>query len=82
MNASQLKKKILKADPENHFFDYKTMRFFGDTMRNFGVKETVINTWTGDKVEVYELYRKNPVRTGLKASHYFDKKTFERRFEK
>ena len=55
----------LKAFVENnpktsHFFDRKTMKFFGDTMKNFG-----INRLEGGKVE---LYRKHPVKHGLDSS--------------
>jgi len=67
--AYDLKYAIQNARTETHFFTRKTMQFFGDTMRNYGVKEH-------DKV--YELYRRKPVKHGLDSSAYFDKETFER----
>ena len=73
--ASELKREILDADPETHFFARKTMCFFGDTMRNFGVQKTTIETRTGT-VEVFELYRKHAVKCGLKGSHYFNSASF------
>ena len=45
------------------------MRFFGDTMANYGVRDA------GDS---WELHRKRPVKYGLQASHFFNKLTFER----
>ena len=63
--------KYLTEDTEPHFFTHKTMRFFGDTMRNYGVRSA------GD---YWELYRKRPVKHGLDSSAYFDKETFNRVF--
>lgn len=37
MNASQLKYKHEQHHPDSYFFTRKTMKFFGDTMKNFGV---------------------------------------------
>ena len=39
MNASKLKALHLLHSPESQFFARETMRFFGDTMQNFGVKK-------------------------------------------
>jgi hypothetical protein len=70
MTASSLKYLYELNNPEGYFFDRHTMRFFGDTMRNFGVRDggkvNVLSTKgieTG--VEVWELYRKRPVKGGL-----------------
>lgn len=54
----------------SYFFESKTMKFFGDTMANYGLRSYNANTW--------ELYRKNPVKHNLKDSAYFDKTTYER----
>lgn len=88
--ASDLKAFVQAAGHESHFFDRKTMAFFGDTMRNYGVRKTTINTnydKDGDFVsesgaprEVFELYRKLPVKNGLQNSSYFDATTFKRVF--
>jgi hypothetical protein len=53
------------------------MQFFGDTMKNYGVREAVINTWSEENVPVYELYRRHPVKHGLQTSAYFRKDTLE-----
>lgn len=88
MNASQLKSFIESAGHEQYFFDRQSMRFFGDTMKNYGVRSATIRTHydengnyvgkDGVEVEVWELYRKRPVKHGLQSSAYFDKKTFAR----
>jgi hypothetical protein len=69
MNASQLKYNHELYNGGSEFFTRDTMRFFGDTMRNYGVK---------DKGTYFELYRKNPVKHGLKNSAYFEKLLFKR----
>jgi hypothetical protein len=60
----------LKACVENgtdsHFFTRKTMSFFGDTMRNFGLIKHKC-----ERGLIIELYRKQPVANGLQSSHYF-----------
>ena len=86
MTPSQLKFHVQQTQTEKHFFDRETMKFFGDTMKNFGVRSTFINAHiynaSGDycgsaEKEVWELYRKRAVKHSLKGSHYFDKVSFE-----
>jgi hypothetical protein len=78
MTASALKYLYERNNPDGHFFDRDTMRFFGDTMRNFGVLDGgKVKTFTEngiEEVEVWELYRKRPVKCGLHGfCHYFRK---------
>jgi hypothetical protein len=89
MNASELKYQVESAGKSDHFFDRKTMRFFGDTMRNYGVRKATVRTdynSAGDyvsgglEVECWELYRKRPVKHGLQTSHYFACDTFRHVF--
>lgn len=80
MKTSELKELVDATG--SHFFDRKTMKFFGDTMANYGIVETTVNTWTQEDVPVYELYRKRPVKHGLTESAYFHRDTFERIFAK
>lgn len=83
MTSSELKAKVEASREEPYFFERKTMQFFGDTMRNYGVRETVITTNLDEKnVAVYELFRRRPVKHGLKDSAYFRKDTLSRVFEK
>ena len=74
MTPSELKYHVEQADPGTHFFTRFTMRFFGDTMKNFGVRQTEIN---GRKA--WALYRKRPTaKTGRLTPYYFDAETFKR----
>jgi hypothetical protein len=77
MTSSQLKQAVESAGHESHFFDRKTLKFFGDTMRNYGVSGPVeVTTPSGDTVKAWELFRRRPVKHGLNASAYFDVDTF------
>ena len=80
MTPSNLKYEVEKT--ESYYFDHKSMKFFGDTMKNYGCCSAVVDTWTQTKVECWELYRKRPVKHGLQSSAYFDKITFERVYPK
>ena len=82
MTPSELKYKVEQSGEEPYFFTSKTMKFFGDTMRNYGVRSAVIDTYSEKNIEVWELYRKRPVRHGLWESAYFRKDTFARSFRK
>jgi len=62
MTPSELKYQYEQANPNGHFFDRKTMQFFGDTMRNYGVRKHG-NGW--------ELFRRKPVKHGVKKSAFF-----------
>ena len=75
MTPSELKTNILANDPNSHFFDRKTMKFFGDTMKNYGVRKTEI-----EGTAVWELYRKKPVRRGIKSSAFFRATDFQQVF--
>lgn len=78
MTASELKYQVEQAGHVPYFFTRETMKFFGDTMKNYGVRSATVQTYSGRTVEVWELYRKRPVKHGLRMSHYFDKQTFDR----
>lgn len=81
MTASDLKWEVENAGHSPHFFTRSSMKFFGDTMRNYGVCEAVIDTHTEKGVEVWELYRKKPVKNGLQSSAYFRKDNFSKAFK-
>jgi len=81
VTASELKHEVETRGGDSHFFDRRTMRFFGDTMRNYGVRGPLeIETHTGRRVRAYELYRRRAVKHGLRRSAWFDASTFERVF--
>ncbi len=75
MTPSELKAKV--EETGSHFFNRKTMKFFGDTMRNFAVSGPMeIETHDGKRV-AYQLRRRKPVKSGICRSHYFDSETFK-----
>lgn len=80
MTPSTLKSHIVSAEHDRYFFTRKTMKFFGDTMKNYGVRATTIDTRTERALPVWELYRKRPVAHGLQSSAYFDQATFAQVF--
>ena len=82
MNSSELKRQIELSEFEPYFFKRSTMSFFGDTMRNYGVYKTKIDTNYNQDLECYALYRKNPVKHNLQTTSYFNAKTFKREFIK
>ena len=77
MTPSELKANILDHDPDSHYFDRKTMKFFGDTMRNYGVRKAEI-----EGIAVWELYRKRPVKHDLGRSAFFRTTDFQQVFER
>ena len=70
MTPYELKYQYQQYRPDGHFFDRKTMKFFRDTMKNYGCRDAATH---------WELYRKKGVgdHGRLYGSHYFDKTTFE-----
>lgn len=79
--ASDLKFAVENAGHEPYFFTHGTMKFFGDTMKNYGVRQPrEIVTQSGETVRAYELVRRRPVKHGLQASAWFNAETFERVF--
>jgi hypothetical protein len=77
MNVYDLKSKVSATG--SYFFTPDSMKFFGDTISNYGVKQTTVEI-DCKSVEVYELRRKRPVKNGLRSSAYFDVTTFDRVF--
>lgn len=73
MTPSQLRYHIEQTGQEPYFFTRETMRFFGDTMANFGCRKA-----THKGTLCWELYRKRPVKHGLRGSFFFDQQSFGR----
>ena len=90
MTPSELKRQVENARPETNFFTRDTMKYFGDTMKNYGVRTTTtyvrydstgnLLSEFGKPVEVWELYRKKPVKWNIQGSAYFYKDTFRRAY--
>lgn len=67
---SQLKG-FVQNGTDSHFFDRSSMKFFGDTMRNYGVRHVTIERRDGEVAKAVELYRRMPVKGRLQNSAYF-----------
>ena len=81
MTPADLKYNVERANIDSHFFERSAMKFFGDTMRNYGVRaQTVLVTTYGqdEPILCWELYRRRPVKHGLQSSAFFDVATFRR----
>jgi hypothetical protein len=77
MTPSELKYQVELTGKLPHFFTRKTMKFFGDTMANYGVRSLAVPHTGGRVTECWELYRKSPVgEHRLTQSHYFLKSDF------
>ena len=73
----------VSAGNDRHFFELSTMRFFGDTMRNYKVSGPVDvrHEPTGEIVQCWELERKAPVKAGLIESAFFAIDDYRRIFK-
>jgi len=80
ISASQLRAAHEEAHPESLFFSRNNMRFAGDTMANFAVAPDPVTfaTYSGETVTCWRLYRRRPVKHGLRGSFYFECDTFRR----
>jgi len=63
LTPAQVRACYQRNNPDGHCFDRKSMRFFGDTMRNFRAVRTL---------DGYRLERRRPVRHGLSSALVFD----------
>jgi len=68
MTIYELKYNIENIAKNQYFFSRRTMSFFGDTLKNFGVTDN------GDS---WLVYRKSPVKHGIQGHFYFDKITYK-----
>ena len=68
MTSSELKRNYQINSPYGLFFHRANMKYFGDTMKNFGVIK---------HVDCYELYRKKAAKCGFIRSWFFNKETFK-----
>lgn len=72
LTPADLKARV-EQGADRHFFEPSTMRFFGDTMANYGVsaEPVTVTTHGGTVVRCWQLYRKRMVKSGLSGSSYF-----------
>jgi hypothetical protein len=80
MTPSALKYTILDHHPASFFFERKTMKFFGDTMANYGVRAKPVTVANSRGIEhtCWELYRKRAVKHGISTSTFFDTTSLQR----
>lgn len=83
MTPSELKYHVENTKGERFFFTRDTMKFFGDTMRNYGVRAQPVEVLNnlGETVKCWELYRKHPVKHGVKDSAFFAVDDYRRVFK-
>jgi hypothetical protein len=88
ISASELKYRVESAGHESHFFTRPTMKFFGDTMRNFTVEDAgLVECGHPDSpyiVDCYVLRRKTKTHKGAQAGYFawFNKENYARVFPK
>ena len=68
----ELKTRLDASNHNKYYFSKDTMKFFGDHMSNYGVKETMIKG-----IKAIELYRIKPVKGGHQESAYFHPETLK-----
>jgi len=78
MTPSELKYNHEQHNPGSVYFSRKTMKFWGDTMRNYGVCAAKVVIGPGKPLDVWCLYRKKPVKHGYQAPAFFSKTDFLR----
>jgi len=81
MDTKKLRAAVEAAGHDPHFFTPSAMRFFGDSMSNYGVRASpvTVHGFRGP-VLCWALYRRKPVKNGVKADTYFCCDTFRRVF--
>lgn len=79
MRPSNIKANYERNNPQGLWFSRKNMQFAGDTMANFGSYSVTVQTYSGDVVECWCIYRKRKTSKGAPAGAvaYFDKATFK-----
>lgn len=76
--ASDLKYYVEQSGHEPYFFARSSMKFFGDRMSNYGVRQPREVLTHSGPVMAYELTRRRPVKHGLQESAFFHAETFAR----
>lgn len=71
-----------KNFPESHYFDYDTLRFFGERISDMRIlkKTAIVNDWSGKPHECFVLSKssKNCYGKYHRNYDYFDIATYER----
>ncbi len=75
--SSDLRAFVESVNPNSKFFTRDAMKFFGDTMRNYGVRRVHGVCLSGFPVNAFELFRRKHVKNGLQRPAYFCPVTFK-----
>lgn len=82
ITIDQLKTRYYEHNPEGHFFDGKTLKFFGERFSEMRVLKGTVNVTSagGYEHECYMVSSRQRPGMGLapkRVYHYFDVETFE-----
>ena len=81
MTAYELRKKYKEHNPDGHYFDEQTLRFFGESMADMKVAKELetVKDYRGNEHQCYVLtsYQRNHPDGARWATHYFDSQTFD-----
>ena len=83
MTPSEFKRIFMEKNPNSHYFDRKTLKFFGERMRDMHVtKNVIVKDYHGNKHKCYALskYQRNHPLGPRYSVHYFDMETLEQIF--
>jgi len=90
ISMTSLQSLVGNSEDDSYFFSRNSMKYFGDRISNFGVRDggRVLVEYDdagnyfkgGFLIDAWELYRRKPVKSGLKDSSYFNKLTGNRLF--
>jgi hypothetical protein len=72
MTKTELIKRVRQT--ESHYFDKKTMAFFGDTLKNYRIDTNIHNI---NNVRCYKLKRLSPFNGGLVSQVFIYIDTFK-----
>ena len=80
-NVYELIREYKKHNPDGHFFDRETLKFFGERLSEMRVLKKTVNVtdWDGEHTchVVSVIQRNNFFGTVSRKYHYFDVNTFE-----
>lgn len=73
MSVYELKRKYQEKNPEGHFFDKETLKYWGDRLSDFTVlaKPVKVRDYRGNMCACYVLRRKHPKGNTWQEA-YFD----------
>ncbi len=80
MTVKVLMQKYKANNPEGHFFDKETIKYFNDRDREVEKDPCMVKTHMGGEIHKCWVYHSTispePEAPGYKTTHYFDTETF------